>query len=202
MFGKRNRETDQLLTKMERTVDLIWTALIVRDPGTPLSADAYEGLRKQVIASSTARREHVAQLAEIDVALQRDASAEDLAQLVSQWLNQADIERVEDPARREVWETTLPAGASAEVEIPAYFDRHTGTIVRQGRLKAKADRAVLEPVAAPPILDEVATHSDKAPRINDPGAKAGEAEPADAIPNAAAAESSSATANDETSEEK
>ena len=34
MIGKRSRETEQLLTTMERQIDRIHTALIVRDPST------------------------------------------------------------------------------------------------------------------------------------------------------------------------
>ena len=134
MIGKRSRETEQLLTTMERQIDRIHTALIVRDPGTTLSADAYEGLRKQVIASASSRLQHVAQLAEFDVALRRGASAEDLAALIDQWLGQAGIERVEDPSVQGAWETDA-IGHAAEVEIPAYVDGVTGRLVRQGRLR-------------------------------------------------------------------
>lgn len=159
MFGKRAREIDQLLAKMDRQLDLIYVALIIRDPGTSLSADAYEGLRKQVVASSSVRRQHVAQLAEIDVALRRGASAEDLAMLVTQWLNQAGVQRIEDPSGSEVWETTLPAGVVPEVDVPAYVDLQTGGTVRQGRLKQKLEVA--------PIVDEAALHSHSDPGVDD-----------------------------------
>lgn len=149
MFGKRARETNHLLITMERRLELIYTALIVRDPGTSLSADAYEGLRRQVVASASARRQHVAQLAEFDVALRRGASTEDLVNLVSQWLDQAGIKRVEDPTVAEVWETTLPSGVIGEVDMPAYVDRQTNMMVRQGRLRQKS-----EALAAIPLADE------------------------------------------------
>lgn len=206
MFGKRARETEQLLTTMERQLDRIYTALVVRDPGTSLAADAYEGLRKQVVASSTVRRQHVAQLAEIDVALRRGVSTEDLAMLVTQWLNQAGVERVEDPARKEVWETALPAGAAAEVDIPAYVDLQTSTIVRQGRLKEKAEPTTIEPAAALPTVEETDAQSGEAPAADNLGVESTETEPADAEPtnsslDAAPAEGSGAPANDENSEE-
>lgn len=202
MFGKRARDTEQLLVTMERQLALIYTALVVRDPGTPVSVDAYEGLRKQVVASSTARRQHLAQLAEIDVALRRGASTENLSELVTQWLRQAGVERVEDPARREVWETRLPSDVAAEVDIPAYVDLQTSTIVRQGRLKENAELAVVESVAAAPIVEEPAARSNDVPVANDLGAEAGEAEATDASRNATPVDGSSAPADDETSEEK
>lgn len=206
MFGKRARKTEQLLTTMERQLDRVYTALLVRDPGTSLAADAYEGLRKQVVASSTARRQHVAQLAEIDVALRRGASTEDLAMLVTQWLNQAGVERVEDPALKEVWETALPAGAAAEVDIPAYVDLQTSTIVRQGRLKEKAEPTAIEPAAALPTVDETEAQSDEAPVAHNLAVESTETEPTDAEPtdaslDVAPAEGSGVPANDENSEE-
>lgn len=138
MFGNRRRETDQLIVRMERQLDLIHTALVVRDPGTSISADAYEGLRKQVIAAATARQAHVAQLAEFDVAIHRGASAEDLRALVSQWLDQAGVARVEDAAVRGAFDSSVPPGLDADVETPAYINTVTGQLVRQGRLRARA----------------------------------------------------------------
>jgi hypothetical protein len=144
MFGRR-RENDQLIAKMERQLDLIHTALVVRDPGTSVSADAYEGLRKQIIAAATARQAHVAQLAEFDVALHRGASTDDLRALVAQWLAQAGVARVDDPAIRDAFDSTVPAGVPADVEIPAYVTTITNQLVRQGRLRARKSSAKGEP---------------------------------------------------------
>jgi len=137
MISKRSRQQEAVLDSMERQLDRIHTALLVRDPGTPLSVDAYEGLRKQVVASATARLQHVAQLAEIDVALRRGASPDDLRNLVDQWLRMSGVERVEDPTLRDVWEPQTASVVEVAVEIPAYVDSITGRVVRQGRLKPK-----------------------------------------------------------------
>lgn len=138
MFGKRARRDSDRLSKVEHKLDLVYTALIVRDPGTNMSADAYEGLRKQVVASSTARRQHVAQLADFDVAIKRGASLEDLSNLVSQWLRTAGVERTEDVTLREVWEHIPRSSNGVEVELPAYVDMQTNSLVRQGRLREKS----------------------------------------------------------------
>jgi hypothetical protein len=129
------KETMQRLAEIERQLDRVYTALVVRDPGTPLSADAYEGLRRQVVASTQARIAHVGQLAEFDVALHRGAGPDDLRQLVTQWLNQAGVVRIEDPALRDAFETNVAAGQGVVVEIPAYIDSATNRVVRQGRLR-------------------------------------------------------------------
>lgn len=139
MIGKRSRETERLLVTMERQLDRIHTALLVRDPGTPMSVDAYEGLRKQVVASGTARLQHVAQLAEFDVALRRGASTEALLALVGQWLQQSGVERVDDPTIEGVWETPVRQGVDAVVDIPAYVDAVTHRLVRQGRLNLRPE---------------------------------------------------------------
>lgn len=139
MFGSRRKVTDQLIAKMERQLDLIHTALVVRDPGTAVSADAYEGLRKQVIAAATARQAHVAQLAEFDVALHRGASADDLRALVTQWLDQAGVARVDDPTILGAFDATVPASVPAEVETPGYVNTMTNQLVRQGRLRPRQE---------------------------------------------------------------
>ncbi|MBP1326375.1 hypothetical protein JOF28_001607 [Leucobacter exalbidus] len=136
MFGSKARENKELLTQMERQLDRIHTALLVRDPGTSLSSDAYEGLRKQVVASARARTQHVAQLAEIDVALRRGASITDLQNLVDGWLRQAGIERIEDPRVPDVWDS-VPNSREVEVEIPAYVDTEVRRLVHQGRLRER-----------------------------------------------------------------
>lgn len=138
MFGRRRKEIDEKLVAFEHQLDLIYTALIIRDPGTAKSAEAFEGLRKQVIAGATSRHAHVAQLAEFDVALHRGARTSDLLSLTGQWLDQAGVSRIEDPTHREAFEGTVPPGVEAEVEIPAYVNTLTGQLVRQGRLRERA----------------------------------------------------------------
>lgn len=146
MFRRRNKESDQIIAKMERQLDLIHTALVVRDPGTSVSAEAYEGLRKQVIAGATARQAHVAQLAEFDVAIRRGASLSDLQALVRQWLDQAGITLLEVPEPRDAFDSAVPDGTDAEVEIPAYINTVTNQLVRQGRLRERSngERPALE----------------------------------------------------------
>ena len=191
MFGSRGKARDQLVAKMERQLDLIYTALVVRDPGTSVAAEAYEGLRKQVVAGATARQAHVAQLAEFDVALRRGASTADLLALSAQWLDQAGVERIEDPTVRDAFDSSVPPGVTAEVEIPAYVNTTTRQLVRQGRLRGREVDADEAPaIEEAPALEasiltiredipddvpggEEATSADAAqPLVSDPAADA------------------------------
>lgn len=186
MFGARRKDTERMLTavtEMERQVDRVYTALVVRDPGTSVSAEAYEGLRKQVIVGATAKQAHVAQLAEFDVALRRGASTHDLQALVSQWLDQAGVTRIEDPAVRDAFDGSVASGAEAEVEIPGYFIASTGQLVRQGRLRERAQpasEAEAEPATANAQAgDENAVHKESAapsvePAMDDAASDEGE----------------------------
>lgn len=164
MLGKGARQTDQLLASMERQLDRIYTALVVRDPGTSMSAEAYEGLRKSVVVSTSARRQHVAQLAEIDVALRRGARTEELLVLVNQWLVQAGVERIEDPDHTEVWERSLPTSNAVEVAVPAYIDLQTGGIVRQGRLRERVEK-----IPTSSMVREAAVHPRSYSELTDLG---------------------------------
>src|SRR5690348_7531315 len=89
------------LTKLEHQAELIKTVLIVREPDTVHAANAYDGLRKQVIAASGERRSHLAQLVAMAVAVSRAGSVDDLRPQLREWLSQAGV--------AEVW--TLPPGA-------------------------------------------------------------------------------------------
>lgn len=152
MFGSWRKE-------LEHKLDLIYTALVVRDPGTSMAAEAFEGLRKQVIAGATARNAHVAQLAEFDVALRRGASADDLLKLTAQWLDQAGIVRADDPTHREAFESTVAPGVPVEVDIPAYVNIVTGQIVRQGRLRERTVSVAKPSLAAEEVPAVAAAES-------------------------------------------
>jgi hypothetical protein len=133
----RNRTDviEQRLSEIERQLDKVYTALVIRDPGTRMSSEAYDGLRKQVIAASGDRMAHLSQLAELDVALARGASTEDLKALTNQWIQQAGIARIDDPTETACFEDTgNPSSEDRVVVLPAYVDNVTSRLIRQGRL--------------------------------------------------------------------
>lgn len=128
MFGHRNRE-------LEHKLDLIYTALLVRDPGVSMASEAYEGLRRQVIAAASERQAHVVQLAEIDVALRRGARLAELRSMVEQWLRQSGVTVVDDPRAAGCFESSGIDPRHARVDIPAYVVTASGQVIRQGRLR-------------------------------------------------------------------
>lgn len=133
----RKKELSELSAKvadLARQLDSIYTALVIRDPGTPISAETYEGLRRQVIAGAQERLAHLVQLTEFDVAIRSGADRETLARLVESWLAQAGLELAHDRIDDLRFETVTGDGPW-EVALPAYVDSATGRTIRQGRLR-------------------------------------------------------------------
>lgn len=144
----RRRERDERMRSIEQTLDRIWTATIVRDPGISKVADAYDGLRKQVIAAVNERTAHLQQLAKFDAALRAKASHDELADLVREWMAQASLEVVMDPRMNGAFEIVgSRQGAELLIRRPAYVDGVSGRVVRGG-IAAYEDPPAPQPVAA------------------------------------------------------
>jgi hypothetical protein len=111
------------------------SALIVREPGTALAADAYDGLRRQVAAATAERHAHLAQLVRILEALDNGVSAESLQQLVEQWAEQAGLRRWDKPDPVELFEIMGTGDGPLEVVQPAWVDGDQSNLVKQGLLK-------------------------------------------------------------------
>jgi hypothetical protein len=121
-----------LVDKIDRNVERIELATVLREPNTKLSVDAYDGLRKQVVAAASERAAHLHQLAEFDSALDRGASLDDLRTLVGEWLGQAGIQVVTDPFLEDAYELVGEGSGDLRVVRPAYVDTATGRLVRRG----------------------------------------------------------------------
>jgi hypothetical protein len=126
------------LGDLSHKLDLIERDLLLRDPGSAKAADAYEGLRKQVVAAVSERQAHLAHLAHLDAALHRGESAEELQLLVGEFLQQAGLLRIDDPRHPEAYEVVDGDGENLVVLAPAYVDATTARLVRQGRARAEA----------------------------------------------------------------
>lgn len=137
------RAMEARLARLEQQAELMKTVLMVREPGSALAADAYEGLRKQVIAASGERRAHLAQLTQMAVAASRAHHLDDVRRQVNEWLSQSGVVEVRaaprDRPASELFEFSDggPAGAT-EIEClePAYVDGQTGMTLRLGRARA------------------------------------------------------------------
>ena len=145
LLAERQRRTEEEMTALAKTVSQIHTALVIRDPGTRLSAEAYEGLRKTVMAGATQRRAHLVQLVELSSALERGAGPDQLMSMVDEWLLQAGLTQVLDPRRPELYEVVDGVGDGLHVLSPAWIDAQNGALIKRGT----AERVQLPPRAVP-----------------------------------------------------
>jgi len=129
----RNR---RLLDELVRRMDRLEVALIVRDPGTSLSAEAYEGLRKQVAVAARERQSHLVQLAILDETLRSTDDLGAARHVLSEFMQQAGLMTLDDPTRTEHYQVVSGKGTLLEVIQPAYVEEGTGRLIRQGRARA------------------------------------------------------------------
>lgn len=172
-IADRLRTIERLLDKIDRSVERIEIVTVVREPNTSLSADAYNGLRKQVIAAVGERNAHIHQLTKFDSALRAGASAEELAGLVREWLGQASIELSEDTTVAAAFDFVGPVEATeCRVLRPAYVDAVTRRIVQPGIAErfvvpAPADAGARKTKHAAAAINGRAEHVVEAPPVAD-----------------------------------
>ena len=129
------------LDQLDRRAEKMEVILMVREPASGAAAEAYEGLRKQVVASVTERMAHLAQLVQLDSALTAGADAESVGKLVRGFVEQASLERVTNPKHAErdlLFEVVEDLGGRLEVLEPAYVDAVTGRVIRRGSIRRAA----------------------------------------------------------------
>lgn len=142
------RITSQI-DQLDRRTEKMEVILMVREPTTTVAADAYEGLRKQVVTAVAERMAHLAQLVQLDAALTAGADADSVGKLVRGWVEQASLERVVDPEHPQrdlLFEMVEDLGGRHEVLEPAYVDALTGRVIRRGSVR-RAGTAGELPVA-------------------------------------------------------
>lgn len=130
------------LGQLENQAELIKTVLIVKEPNTIHAAEAFEGLRKQILASSGERRAHLSQLVAMAVAVARASSLDDVRAQLGEWMSQAGIVTLDGVPKGhrpsdlfEALEGTLEDAEAIDVEEPAYVDGQNGSILRTGRAR-------------------------------------------------------------------
>lgn len=130
------------ISEIKQLVSSINTALIVREPGTAMAAEAYEGLRRQVAQATTERRAHLVELVRLIEALDSGVSGDSLHRLVHGWANQAGLERWPDPEPREFFEVIGDADEPVEVVHPAWVATGPDTVlVKPGLLRSRSATA-------------------------------------------------------------
>jgi hypothetical protein len=133
-------ETNRRIRKISSTSKLIKLILTVKEPDAVRAAEAYDGLRKQVVSSASDRRAHLNHLAEIAIAVRRGSSIEDIAKRCGEWLAQADVRVVQSASTSQElsdwFETTSEeVDSSPHFLEPAYLDGRTGAVIKRGRAR-------------------------------------------------------------------
>jgi len=152
---RSRRRWRQQLDEIERLLTRLDTTLVVRDPGSLRSAEAYEGLRRQVAAAAGDRRKHLVVLSELAEALRRGESQESLRSRVEEWMLQASLVPLDDPTVVEAFDLAGGAGDGVKLVAPAYIDASTNSVVRRGVVErfVQPPRAGVEEVAQSPQQD-------------------------------------------------
>lgn len=174
LFDRLTR-VEQMLDHVDRSIEKIEVATIVRDPSSKLSVDAYDGLRKQVVAAAASRVAHLAQLAQFAEAVPT-ATTEELLRLVEEWMVQASLVRYNDPHEERLYDVLGGEGDQLEVLRPAYIDATTGRPILMGqaeRVQSKPEPVVIAAPAepAPPQAEPVANAAEpESPAADGPAA--------------------------------
>ena len=121
----------QRIDQLEHQAELLKTVLIVKEPGAIISANAFEGLRKQIIASANDRLTHLSQIVQMRVAIDRASSLDDLKSMVASWEAQSGIDEIHEPGP-DTPVSDLFEGGFKVVE-PAFVDSQSGRVLRTGR---------------------------------------------------------------------
>jgi hypothetical protein len=135
------RELQEQVKDLRQQAELIKTVLIVKEPNTIHSAEAFEGLRKSVVASTQSRRGVLRQLISISVAINRAKSLDDLRPQVEEWLAQAGLATLslvpDEQEAAALFEDIGDEGLDGPIEVvePAYVEIESGSLLRQGRAR-------------------------------------------------------------------
>jgi hypothetical protein len=146
----------QALKEVQHQTDLIKHVLIVKEPGSQLAADAFEGLRRQIVAGAAERRSHLVQVVAMAVAVGRATAVADLEPMVGEWMAQSGITAVASSTPDQFHLLfddldggTLDGAEAIDVVEPAYVDTVTGAVIRTGRARRAARRPAAAAAEAP-----------------------------------------------------
>ncbi|MCD0447616.1 hypothetical protein LO762_00165 [Actinocorallia sp. API 0066] len=157
---RSGKKQEDLLSIVDGRSSLVFDALTLQNPGSTVAAEAYDGLRKQIVAAMSERAQHLVQLVQLDAALARGVDAEGLRPLVGEWIEQARLVRIDDPAHPRAAElfTALDEGdGPVEVVTPAYVDGNTDRVVRAGEVRHVPATAPEDTVEGPQDVEEART---------------------------------------------
>ena len=161
------------LHQIELLLQRLDAAVVVRDPGNARAAEAYEGLRKQIIRSSTNHRAHIAHLLSLSDSLERGAGIELVRDRVNDFLAELGVKYVADysiPELFEVAETVLGEQDGFEIlEVAVAEQMDDGNInpIRKGKVRVikGPEPTITAQSEAPTPLREPTTDPQRDSRI-------------------------------------
>jgi len=148
---KRNRTIEDLTNAVKRLDSRLDVILMLKEPETSRAAEAYDGLRKQVMYGAQDRQLHLAHLAQIDAAVRRGESNEALGLLLRDCLGRAGLQVMTTATGRQDLDVELFAdfgsGSGVEIAEPAYVLSVEGRevqVIKQGVARKTKRRAAAE----------------------------------------------------------
>lgn len=126
------------LVEIQALLERIDAALIVRDPGTARSADAFDGLRKQINYAAKSRRTHVSHLLALDESIRSGGNMDLVAARLTEYLRELGVERLFDVARVEAFDIVGDPTGDVEVLEPAIVEKEENgriTVLRIGKAR-------------------------------------------------------------------
>lgn len=120
------------LAHIRDQVNRIEAALTVREPGSSISAEAFEGLRRQVVAGAAERRRLLVCLADLRSAIDQGATLEALTMTLDSWCDQAGLTSSPDFRNLDHYERLPASDDSVHIHRRAWVDQATGAVIRRG----------------------------------------------------------------------
>lgn len=113
----------QRLENIEILLQRLEAAVVVRDLGNAHSADAYDGLRKQIIQSGKNHRIHLAHLISLSDSLQRGADIDLITDRVNDFLSELGVMRMSNTDFLDLFEVIEGEGSALECIEPAIVEK-------------------------------------------------------------------------------
>jgi len=115
--------TRKSIRKIENLLERLDAAVVVRDPGTTkYAAEAFDGLRKQIIQSGKNRRIHIAHLISLSDSLDRNASVELIRDRVNDFMSELGLVKLSDTGDRTLFEIAEGDGFELECVLPSIVE--------------------------------------------------------------------------------
>ena len=144
------------LLRIESLLNRLDSAVVVRDPGNTRSAEAYDGLRKQITQSGKNHRTHMAHLLSLSDSLERGADINLIRDRVNDFMNEIGLQRTTDISMEHVFEIVEGEGSGLECIEPAVIELLDGGTYAPVRLgKARRIKGPEPEVTVEHGIDEI-----------------------------------------------